>query len=187
MATKTDTIEKDGRLVHIYDNGMERDARTGHIIRRPDGVSFTPEKARAARRKRQEKTARLLRAKITEAHNAVMPNPARSSAEAFADAGSMLWDQVVLNTEAYPRDRKDMYEMLGKHSEVFPTDAKQAEEDLAAAAKLLAGGAAAGAAVNLKQSQLMADILRDVLKFQRGEAVPRHQIIDGRVVDVKDE
>jgi hypothetical protein len=39
MANKLETIEREGKLIHIYDNGMERDAATGRIIKRPDNVS----------------------------------------------------------------------------------------------------------------------------------------------------
>jgi hypothetical protein len=58
MATKIDTVERDGKLIHVYDNGMERDAGTGQIVKPPAGKPFTPETAKLARRKRQQKAAR---------------------------------------------------------------------------------------------------------------------------------
>ena len=42
MANKIDTVERDRRLVHVYDNGMERDAGTGQIVKPPAGKLLRP-------------------------------------------------------------------------------------------------------------------------------------------------
>ena len=60
MANKIDTVERDRRLVHVYDNGMERDAGTGQIVKPPAGKLFTTESAKPARRRRQEKSGNVM-------------------------------------------------------------------------------------------------------------------------------
>jgi hypothetical protein len=175
MATKIDTIERDGRLVNIYDNGAEQDATTGRFIKPARGVAFTPETAKLARRKRQEKFARLLRQRIRETHNAVMPHPVQTSAEAFAEAAAMLHEQVVLNSEAYPRDRLEALDKIGKYAEVVPADRKEQEADEAAARAAALNAAAAG--MTAETAALLVRILNDVQKVKRGEA------IDGKVIE----
>jgi hypothetical protein len=175
MANKVDTVEKDGRLVHVYDNGLELDAESGHIVKPAPGTLLTPERARAARRKRQEKTARLTRRALVDVHNSIMPHPVKTSAEAFAAALAMIHEQVTLNSEAYPRDRLEALEKIGKWSELIPSDKKQAEEDSAAAGLL--HGAAAGAGAEF--ARFVLKVLSDVQKVQSGESV----VIEGKTVE----
>jgi hypothetical protein len=54
MANVIDTIQKDGKTVWVYDNGMERDANTGRMVRPPTAALITPEKANDFLRRRQE-------------------------------------------------------------------------------------------------------------------------------------
>jgi hypothetical protein len=55
MATVIDTVEKDSRTILVYDNGMERDADTGHMVRPPAAALITTtEKANELQRKRLE-------------------------------------------------------------------------------------------------------------------------------------
>lgn len=174
MATKLETIERDGRLVHVYDNGLELDAATGHIIRRPDHVAFTSETGKSAAKKRQEKMRRLLRAGIVRAHNSIMPSQVKNSAAAFAAALEMLWEQVVLNSEAYPRDRTELIREVGKMTELVP-DKRDSEDDNRPA---LLNAAAVGAGT----AALMAKILGDVIKEQRRQEQERlkaDKVIDG--------
>jgi hypothetical protein len=173
MATRIETVEREGKLVYIYDNGMERDAASGQIIKPPAGKPFTPETAKLARRKRQEKTARLMRQRIRETHNAIMPHPVQTSAEAFAESAAMIYEQVVVNSEAYPRDRLEAWEKIGKYAGLLPADAKERAEDITIAIQnnLTAGG-------NGEHARILARVWRDVMKVQQEE-----RIVEGKLVD----
>ena len=169
------TEDRDGRKVNIYDSGMELDAATGHIIRRPDSVAFTPETARLAVRKRQEKYKARLRKGITESTNAgLLPAgtpPVTDAADAFAAAGVQLWEQVVMNSEAYPRDRKETYEMLGKQAGVL-TDPRQPGSDPEASRMQ-----AIAAVANADTARTLARILADVKQVQESN------VIDGKATE----
>jgi hypothetical protein len=49
-----DTIEREGRTIAIYDNGMERDVEANRIIKPPAGASFTPETSLEAKKRLAE-------------------------------------------------------------------------------------------------------------------------------------
>jgi hypothetical protein len=172
MATRIETIHREGKLVHIYDNGAEQDAATGRFIKPARGVAFTPETAKLARRKRKEKMQRLTRQRIAETHNGIMPNPVRTASAAFAEALAMLWEQVVLNSEAYPRDRKEVFEMAAKYADLQPADLKEQVEENAALLN------AAASAANAETARILARVFADVKKVQRGET-----IVEGKLVD----
>jgi hypothetical protein len=107
-----------------------------------------------------------MRQRITETHNAVMPSPARTSAEAFAESAAMLYEQVVLNSEAYPRDRLEAWEKIGKYSGLLPADAKEKAEDIRVAIQnnVTTGG-------NSEHARILARVFADVVKVQRGETI----------------
>jgi hypothetical protein len=142
-----DKIERDGRTIAIYDNGMERDVEANKIIRPPTAALITKDNAREIRAMRQEKAARLLRERIRAATEKISDLPIGSSAAAVAEAGGILWDEIVLNTEAYPRDRMEAWLKLGQMAGVIPnvqergqqekTDTERAAGDLAAVAREL--------------------------------------------------
>jgi hypothetical protein len=62
MAAVVETVERDGKSVLVYDNGMEKDATTGRMMRPPTAALIqTSEQANAYQRRRQElKRERLL-------------------------------------------------------------------------------------------------------------------------------
>lgn len=128
MATVIETVERDGRTIAVYDNGMERDVNKGHLLRPPTAALITKENANAYHRARQEKTAALLRKRITEATNKVSTLQHAGSASAVADTGGILWEEIVLNPDAYHRDRLEAFEKLGKMAQIIP-DARQAGEE----------------------------------------------------------
>ena len=62
MATVIETVERDGRSIRVYDNGMERDADTGRIVKPPPHTIIADsERATELHRRRQElKRERIL-------------------------------------------------------------------------------------------------------------------------------
>jgi hypothetical protein len=117
--------ERDGIKVRVYESGMERREDNGYIIKPAPSTVITAEKSTLLHRRREEKTAALLRQRIQQTHNSLMPTRVTTSAAAFAESGAMLYEQVVLNTEAYPRDRKETWEMLGKYTRNLPSDLRK--------------------------------------------------------------
>lgn len=122
-------VERDGRQIVVYDSGLERDKETGKIVKPAAHALITPEKANLYHRRRQEKAAALLRQRIRDAHNSVMPSQVTTSAEAFAMSGAMLYEEITLNSDAYPRDRLETWEKLGKYADVLPADMRQGSNE----------------------------------------------------------
>ena len=167
MAKKVETIERDGRKIAVYDNGLERDEATGRIVKPAPNTVITPENATLLHRRRQEKASALLRDRIIKAHNRADMEPVRSSAEAFAESGALIYEEVVLNRTAYPRDRQEAWEKLGKYAQVLPSDLRKGTDDTANALQAAAVGA------NVAVAAVLERILRDV----QG----RQDVIEGKV------
>ena len=167
--------ERNGEIINVYESGAEYNLTRGHLVKPAAGtVIRSPEKATALNRKRKEKMQRLTRARLVETHNGVMPNPVRSSAAAFAEALAMLWEQVVLNSEAYPRDRKEVLDMVAKYADLQPADMKEQAEDTAALLN------AAASAANAEAAATLLRVLEDVQKIQQGK---KPDTIEGRVIE----
>jgi hypothetical protein len=176
MATKLETIERDGKQINIYDNGMEQDADTGKIIKPPSGVAFNSETGKLANNKRQEKFREYLGNRLTEVHNSIMPNQVTNGDEALAESLAMIHEQVVLNPDAYPRDRLEATNQLTRHLDLVIERSKKEQED---AAKLTALTSVA----NVESARLILRILNDIAKLQAGEAVTPPRFIDGKLVE----
>jgi hypothetical protein len=162
-----DRIEdREGRRVAVYKSGLERDADTGRIIKPAPAVLFRAENAKVIQGKRQEKQAARLRARIAASARAGLPPDlgarVKDSADAFAEAGAMLFEQVVLESEAYPRDRLQAWETLGRYAGVLPDQTSKPDPDAAR----LAGLNAAGAAMNAQAAATVARVLADVIRMQ---------------------
>jgi hypothetical protein len=56
-----DTIEKDGRLVLVYDNGMQKDKLSGRMVRGPDSAVINEQNAIAYQRRRAELRRAMVR------------------------------------------------------------------------------------------------------------------------------
>ena len=54
-AKVVETVERDGRTIDIYDNGMERDVERGRLVRGPANTLITAENATVFYRQRLEK------------------------------------------------------------------------------------------------------------------------------------
>lgn len=113
----------------VLKNGAVYDYGRGRIVANPGGgtTAITPQKSSEYKQARKEKAAALLRSRIREAHNSGDMTPVRSSAAAFAESGALLYQEVVLNPDAYPRDRLETWKTLGQAAEVL-ADPKQAQE-----------------------------------------------------------
>ena len=88
---------------------------------------ITSVNARSLALKRQEKAAAALRKKIFDTTQAKSTIKLTGPAEAVAEAGAILWDEVVLaepEAGVYPRDRLEAWEKLGKHAGILG-DTKQ--------------------------------------------------------------
>jgi hypothetical protein len=56
-----DTIERDGKTIWVYDNGMEKDASNGHIVKPPPATLITDsQKSTELHRARQEKKRAIM-------------------------------------------------------------------------------------------------------------------------------
>lgn len=169
----TYTRESDGHIIDVYESGAERDRTAGRMCKPAAGTLITAQNTAEYNRRRQEKTAALLRARIAEEHAAAMPNPTRTAAEAIADSGAMLYSQIVLNSEAYPRDRLQAWETLGKYARTLPADIRQAGDPDGQAVRLQALTAAA----NVETVRIMERVFRDV------KAQQARQTVEGKVVE----
>lgn len=127
-ATVVRIEERDGKSIVVYDNGMERDKASGRIVKAPTNAPITKENAIAYQRKRQEKAAAALRARILESTQKRSTVPLRGSADAVAEAGAYIWDEVVLGEDVYPRDRLEAWEKLSKYAGVLPSDLRKADD-----------------------------------------------------------
>lgn len=172
MATILRTEERNGDIIAIYESGAEYNQSKGRLVKAPPKAQITPENSNEYKRKRQEKAARLLRERIVQAHNRGDMEPVKGSAEAFAESGALLYEEIVLDKNAYPRDRMDVWEKLGKYGGVLPSDIRKQDDT----AQAVATAAAAGAAV----ATVLERVLRDVRQAQERGAV------EGRVVDVNE-
>ena len=129
MANVVETVERDGHQIAIYESGAEYDLTAGHLVRPPRHALITAENSNDFKRRRQEKSASMLRAAIRREHNAKMTPIANGSAAAFAESGALLYSEIVLNDEAYPRDRMEAWEKLGKYAQVLPSDVRKQDGD----------------------------------------------------------
>jgi len=97
------------------------------------GVIRTREQSDNLRRKRAEKTARLLRESITlETADKLVMSGKPTPAAAVAAAGGILWREVVLDSSAYPRDRLEAWTRIGQTAEVLADPRIQAQAQLPA-------------------------------------------------------
>lgn len=136
---------------------------------------ITKENAHIYRRRREEKAAAALRARILESTRKRSTLPLNTSADAVAEAGAYIWDEVVLGQDVYPRDRLEAWEKLSKYAQVLPSDLKR-QDDNTSTAQAAALGAAAGAAAALKA--VLDDVLAsDNINYRK------HDVIEATAAD----
>ena len=128
MAKVISTYTNDaGHEIAVYESGAEYDTVAKRLTKPAAVTVITPERATSLIRARQEKQSALLRAAIRREHNAKMSPVANGSAAAFAESGALLYSEIVLNADAYPRDRMEAWEKLGKHAQVLDDPRRQPE------------------------------------------------------------
>lgn len=177
MAKPFQLIERDGRKIRIYESGLEMDDQTGAIVKpAPGTVIRTGERSTELHRRRREKTARLTRRRITDRMNSgLLPPgtlPVADSAEATAEAAAVLWEDVVMNPDAYPRDRVLTFDRLTQFMGTSPaTDDQPAATD---AARLNA----AAALVNGETARVLLQLWNDVAAAQARQAQPGAVVLD---------
>jgi hypothetical protein len=105
-----------------WKNGAVYDHSTGRIVANPGGgtAAFTAERVSALKQARQQKAAELLRLRITEKTEKKKRVKLEGSAEAVALVGGLLWEEIVLNSKKYPRDRLEAFVRLGNYAGVLP-------------------------------------------------------------------
>lgn len=69
MANVIDEVIREGRTIRLYDNGMERDAATGHIIKPANGTLITSENAADYHRARRERKKMIVAQAANESVN----------------------------------------------------------------------------------------------------------------------
>lgn len=171
MASVVSEREQDGRIVLVYDNGMERWKDTGRIAKPAENTLLTGERATVLHRQRQEKAAAALRARILDAHNRGDMTPVNSSVAAFAESGALLYEEIVLNAESYARDRLEAWEKLGKYAQVLPADVRNVQADPNTALQ------AVTAAANAETARTLERLWRDVAAAQ---TIQPQEVIDIR-------
>jgi hypothetical protein len=152
----------------IYDENKGRFVGKAH----DNPYAFTSENAHEFHRLRREKTAALLRLRIVEVYNAGMPDSAKSSAGAFAGAGAMLFEQIVLNSEAYPRDRMEAWDKLGKAAGVLADPREPGGTD----------GGMQGASDLITGVNKLVELLRDTIQPSKAQL---HDTIDADIASAE--
>jgi hypothetical protein len=160
-----ETVERDGHQIAIYDNGMERDVTRGVIIRPPTSSLITKANAAEMSRKRQEKAARLLREAIDAETREKLVVPHNGTAAAIAAAGGILWREIVLGEDVYPRDRLDAYMKLGAVAGVIVNASNRPEPE--------------------KNTSAATDAAATALLNALREALTPRDVIDGKVTDTR--
>lgn len=121
----------------VLKNGAVYDLDKGRIVGvKPElavkNTQITSENSSELRRKRQEKQQEALRARILDVTRKHSDLPLADTAEAVAEAGAFLWDEIVLGEDIYPRDRLEAWERLGRHAGIL---VDKADRDTAPAAE----------------------------------------------------
>jgi hypothetical protein len=123
-----DTYIKDGETINVYESGAHYNVTRKHLVKAPEHALITPERSRELREIRAAKAARLLRAQIRHSTSEKLGIKMNSTAEAVAVSGGMLWDEIVLNPEAYPRDRVLAFKELAEVAEMTNNSKRTNEE-----------------------------------------------------------
>lgn len=132
MSGKPYTLEeRDGRQVRVYESGTVLDNETGKLVHGPLDARITSANASTLAQRRHTLAAQKLRKRILDATQAKSTLQLTGPADAVAEAGGILWDEIVLDStgSVYPRDRLQAFEMLGKHAGILSDPKQQAQPE----------------------------------------------------------
>ncbi|TXI10483.1 MAG: hypothetical protein E6Q68_08135 [Polynucleobacter sp.] len=118
----------DGHVIAVYESGAEYDKTAKRLAKAPEKYAITAENTSEYKRRRQEKQQAALRQRILEVTQKHSDLPLSDSAEAVAEAGAFLWDEIVLGEDVYPRDRLEAWERIGKHAGILADRTDKAQE-----------------------------------------------------------
>jgi hypothetical protein len=166
MATIVDTYTKDGDTINVYESGAHYNATRGHLVKAPPSAVITSDRARELHKIRAAKTARLLREKIVAATGKISDLPIRTASEAVAEVGGILWEEIVLNPDAYPRDRMEAFDKLTERAEMSNQSKRQNDEKNNTPADFM---------------NAAAELLREMR-----QAIQPREVIDGKVTGDND-
>jgi hypothetical protein len=174
-ATVIDTVEREGRTIRVYDNGMEYDMDNKKIVKPPAGGPIrTAERGRELAKKRHEKAARLLREAIVAETMESLEVPGHGPAASVAAAGGILWKEIVLNPDAYPRDRLEAWFKLGQMADIIPNANERQEQEKSDPATIGA----------------LADLVREVrlaVQEQRQADQLTRDVVDAESTDIRND
>jgi len=175
MSTKIDTIERDGLRLDVYDNGMERNAETGHIVTPPKTALITAENTYAFHRARLEKKRERA---LAGANAALRGLTGKDGKPIYVNPQDLDYVEAI----AFAQTRQAL--MIGdtsstKAAEFVMRHTGQDERQDAGAD--VAGALAAIAAVhNAASAQALVRVWRDVMAAQE-----RRDTIDGQLHDTE--
>lgn len=168
--TQTQETQETSPRLKTLKNGAIYDLDKGRIVANPGGgkSAITPARSRELREIRAAKAERLMRERITAATAKVSDLPISGAPQAVAEAAGILWDEIVLNEDAYHRDRLEAFlkltERAGMTSERKRSDAENPSRE--------AVGELVGVVRELRQAIL-------------DTAGPPAEVIEGKVTDTR--
>ena len=165
MANVVETVERDGVKVLVYDNGMERNADNGRMMRPPTSALITPETANVLQRRRQEKKREAI---IAAANAAVERGDYRETYGDLAFTAAIAEAQYIKATTPDDPKSTDAARFLMQESGLSETN--RSAVDIPAAA--VAAGIASGLVGVLER------VMRDVLAQQQTAGA---DVIEGKV------
>jgi hypothetical protein len=115
----------------VLKNGAVYDLDKGRIVAMDPSKNphtITAQKSNEFRQQRKEKQAALLRQAIVSETGDLLQVPTRGAAAAVAAAGGILWREIVLSPDAYPRDRMEAWEKLGRHAGILADPREPAQD-----------------------------------------------------------
>jgi hypothetical protein len=115
--------DDNGRHLREYDNGTILDDR-GRLAGNYK-TAISSDNARAMHQARKDKTAALLRAKLS-ASTFVNGSPVNSPSAAVAEVGAALWREVANNPDANPRYRLETWQAVARHAQLLGDDRQSA-------------------------------------------------------------
>jgi hypothetical protein len=113
-AIVVDEWVENGEVMIKYESGMIKNKTRNRIVKPSDKPYITKENARDVAHRRVELAAERLRENISS--KTLGKDVITKPAEALGMAGGMLWEDIVLNPDAAPRDRLQTFIALSKHS-----------------------------------------------------------------------